>query len=103
LAVILVGAAAGCSTSKSAEPQAVATTAAPAPAPAHEPGTGMGMMGGMCPMQVLGTTVAAADVEGGAALSFTTSTGDVNDLRQRVHHMAEMHDQMHGQGGMMAP
>jgi hypothetical protein len=32
-------------------------------------------------MQVPGTTVAATDVEGGAALSFTTSTGDVNDLR----------------------
>jgi hypothetical protein len=93
----MVGAAAGCATTKSTAPQPAATAAAPA----HEQGMGMGMMAGMCPMQVPGTTVAATDVEGGVALSFTTSTGDVNDLRQRVHHMADMHDQMHGQGGMM--
>jgi hypothetical protein len=51
------------------------------------------MMAGMCPMKVPGTTVAAADVEGGIGLSFTTTTGDVADLRARVRRMAEMHNQ----------
>jgi hypothetical protein len=64
---------------------------------------GMGMMGGMCPMDVSGTSVTTADVEGGVALSFTTSSGDVADLRQRVRRMAEMHSHMHGEGGMVMP
>jgi hypothetical protein len=50
-------------------------------------------MAAMCPMQVPGTTVAATEVEGGIGLSFTTTTGDVAALRQRVGHMAEMHNQ----------
>jgi len=61
----------------------------------HERGSSM--MSGMCPMQVPGTTVAAADVEGGVGLSFTTTTGDVTELRRRVAHMAEMHNQHGGQ------
>jgi hypothetical protein len=59
------------------------------------------MMGDMCPMQVPGTTVTSADVEGGIALVFTTSTGDVAKLRQRVQRMAEMHNHHHVAGGMM--
>ncbi len=93
----------GCASTRSAQP-APAAPAATAPA-ATAPASEHSMMGGMCPMQVPGTTVTAADVEGGVALSFTTSTGDVADLRQRVRRMAEMHSQMHGrmhgQGGMM--
>jgi hypothetical protein len=54
------------------------------------------MMAAMCPMQVPGTTVAATEVEGGIGLAFTTTTGDVADLRQRVGHMAEMHNQRSG-------
>jgi len=57
-------------------------------------------------MQVQGTTVAAADVEGGVGLSFTTKTGDVAELRRRVARMAEMHNQHGGQmmmGGHGAP
>ena len=60
---------------------------------------GMEGMAEMCPMQVTGTTVAAADTEAGVALAFTTTTGDVEDLRRRVHHMAEMHNEHHA-GGM---
>jgi len=70
----------------------------------HEHGSSM--MSGMCPMQVPGTTVAAADVEGGIGLSFTTKTGDVAELRRRVARMAEMHNQHGGQmmmGGHGAP
>jgi hypothetical protein len=51
----------------------------------------------MCPMHVAGTTVAASDVEGGVALDFT-STGDVSELRDRVRHMAEMHNTHHASG-----
>jgi len=42
-------------------------------------------------MKVHGTAVDARDVDGGVALVFTTKTGDVEDLRQRVRHMAQMH------------
>lgn len=53
-------------------------------------GHGKHGMGDLCPMQLAGTKVEAQDVEGGVALSFTT-TGDVNALRERVRHMAEHH------------
>lgn len=67
-----------------------------------EPTTGgeMGEMNGMdgqaaaravCPMEVQGTTVQAENVEGGAALVFMTS-GDVDDLRERVRHYAAMQE-----------
>lgn len=56
------------------------------------------MMAGMCPMKVEGTTAVASEVEGGMGLSFTTTTGNVAELRQRVRRMAEMHNQP---GGMM--
>lgn len=46
-----------------------------------------------CPMMIVGTSVHAEDVAGGAALAFTT-TGDVNELRRRIAHMAEMHGKM---------
>jgi len=70
-----------------------------APPTAHE--HGMGMMGDMCPMKVAGTAVTPADVEGGVALAFTTKSGDVTELRQRVRRMAEMHNNHHATGGMM--
>jgi hypothetical protein len=47
-----------------------------------------GGKGMSCPMKVEGTTVRAQDVEGGASLVFTT-TGDVAELRERVHAHAE--------------
>lgn len=79
--------------------------AAPAASPQmQQRGGGMGgQMAGMCPMQVPGTTVTATDIEGGVALTFATSTGDVDELRQRVHRIAEMHNQRQGQGGRMMP
>jgi len=54
-------------------------------------------MAATCPMAVEGTTARAEDVEGGAAMAFTT-TGDVAELRRRVAHMAEMHQEHHGEG-----
>lgn len=57
-----------------------------------------------CPVEVPGTQVAASDTPDGAAITFTTSTGDVAELRRRVQAMAEMHNahlsSMEG-GGMM--
>lgn len=60
-------------------------------------GGGQGMME-MCPMKVPGTTATVADTADGVAISFTTS-GDVAELRRRVHHMAEMRDRHHGMMG----
>jgi hypothetical protein len=62
-------------------------------APAHHE------MAGMCPLEVSGTQVAATDTSDGAAIAFTT-TGEVANLRQRVHHMAVMHDHMMAEGMM---
>jgi hypothetical protein len=100
---------------------ACASSKPPTENPAAEPNPeehGMADMQGMpgdegpsgeaCPMAVEGAKVVAEDTADGVALVFTTSTGDVADLRDRVHRMAEMHergeaqeDGMHG-GGMMA-
>ncbi len=54
----------------------------------------------MCPMKVPGTTVVSADVEGGAALVFST-TGDRTLLREHVQRMAAMHNEMSGDGMMV--
>ena len=100
---------AGCaSTSGARSEPATSAAAAPAHQHAHGDGDQAGMMAGMCPMQVPGTTVAATEVEGGIGLSFTTATGDVAELRQRVRRMAEMHNQpgghrMMGSHGTAAP
>ncbi len=57
-----------------------------------------GMMGADCPMKVPGTSMREVDVDGGAALEFST-TGDVSEVQRRVARMAEMHN--HRGGGMM--
>lgn len=59
-------------------------------------------MASMCPMQVPGARATSQDIEGGAAVIFTT-TGNVEDLRARVRRMAEMHNRMgaHAMGGGM--
>jgi hypothetical protein len=86
---------AGCASTSGARSEPTTSAATP---PAHE--HGMGMMGDTCPMQVAGTTVTPADVEGGVALVFTTGSASVVELRQRVRRMAEMHDQRGASGGM---
>jgi hypothetical protein len=48
-----------------------------------------------CPMAVTGTTLRTEDTSGGVALVFLTS-GDVSELRQRVRHMADMHNRAQG-------
>ena len=67
---------------------------------------------GMCPMDVPGTKLSAADTPNGETLTFITTTADqVPALRERTRAMAEMHNQHHaagagggmhqGQGGVM--
>jgi len=46
----------------------------------------------MCPLEVSASNVEAVDIEGGAALAFTTKT-DVADLRRRVRRMADLENQ----------
>ncbi len=80
---------------------AAASTSASGPPPgtASAQPQAMAAMGGMCPMQVPGTTVTSTDVEGGVAISFVTGPGAIPEVRQRVRHMAEMHNH-HAAGGM---
>ncbi len=54
-----------------------------------------------CPMVVEGADVVVANTEEGVALTFTTESGDVGDLRARVQHMAQMYGMHAGQRGMM--
>ncbi len=77
---------------------------APSAMPSGVPGNAGGLMDQLradCPMVVQGADVTVADTEGGAALTSTTDTGDVADLRTRVQHMAQMYAMHHGQTGMM--
>ena len=85
----------GCASSSTQNPPQ--TAAAVSSAPNAE----MGMMKDSCPMQVPGTAVSVDDVEGGVAISFSTSQGNVADLRQRVRSMAEMHNRHQADGMMM--
>jgi hypothetical protein len=91
----------GCASSQARQQPTTAEPEASPPAAEQEPGMRGGMMGGemagMCPMAVEGTTARAEDVEGGAAMVFTT-TGDVSELRRRVARMAQMHNRHHGEG-----
>jgi hypothetical protein len=102
--VVMLLAAAGCASSRAAEKGPAGTGAASATGD-REPNTAAdAMTQGMCPMAVPGTSVAAQDTPQGEALTFTTSSGDVNELRQRVRAMADMHNRhpagRHGAGEM---
>jgi hypothetical protein len=75
------------------------------PAPVSRSPSGMAGMAQMCPMNVPGTQVSAAEVATGEALTFTTSPENAAALREKVHAMAEMHNRHHagaeqGSGGM---
>ncbi len=76
----------------------VATRAEPSSTSGDRPmGGGMMQGGGMmmsdadCPMMVPSVQVETADVEGGAAVTFTTAAADrVHDLRSRARRVASM-------------
>lgn len=82
-----------------AAPDASRTTP-PADGDTATPGApGMQRMMQTCPMMVEGVTMQATDTESGVAMVFTTSEGDVEDLRRRVRAMAEMYNTQHARGG----
>jgi hypothetical protein len=54
-----------------------------------------------CPMKVPGTDLSITDAENGIALTLTTKSGELAELRRRVENMAKMHsassnNAMHG-------
>lgn len=105
LASILLGSAIGSCAKDKVPPEPTETRTAQeqqtSPAmPSAEDGA-MEQLRADCPMVVQGADVTAADTEGGVALTFTTDTGDVADLRTRVRHLAQMYGMHHGQAGMM--
>jgi hypothetical protein len=87
-------AGAGCMHAGHAASAAQPATASPAPAGM----SGMPGMAEMCPMNVPGTQVSAADVADGEALTFTTAAENAAALREKVHAMAEMHNRHHAEG-----
>lgn len=62
---------------------------------------GMPMMMQRCPMQVPGAELSILDTKDGIALTITTTSGDVADLRNRVERMAKMHSSEAMHGNMM--
>lgn len=80
----------GCASKQQTAPTPTTATAAAQPAP--QPRSSK-----MCPMMVdpATTQVTTSDTSDGVAIAFTT-TADVNELRTRVRHMADMHNQMVG-------
>ena len=102
-AVLAASVAVGCAHASAPPEEHTTTTAAKACCGKNMQGAqrmqGMhGQHGMMCPMAIPGTTVSAVETSDGAALEYKT-TGDVADLRARVHRMADMHD--HGGCPMM--
>jgi len=67
------------------------------------PGTGGSDMSSTCPRAVPGTIVSAQDVADGGALAFTTTQGDVAELRRRVAQMADTHNRYLAMHGSMQP
>src|SRR5579883_2402001 len=68
------------------------------------PQTGMAgipMMMQSCPMQVAGAEVSILDTKDGIALTITTTSGNVADLRNRAERMAKMHSSEAMHGNMM--
>lgn len=100
--VVAALASIACASSGAGPQPAVAEPPATQSEAESKPGPGGGHMMAhdmfsACPIALPGTTARAEDVDGGAALAFTT-TGDVAELRRRVARMAEMRDEHHGEG-----
>jgi hypothetical protein len=55
-------------------------------------------MADACPMAVKGTAVQMANTSDGISMTFTTTTGDVTDLRSRVRAMADRMNARSSQG-----
>ena len=57
-----------------------------------------------CPTKVAGAEIAVEDTQDGIAVTVTTKSGDVAELRRRLEHMGKMHSDTSetGHGGMIA-
>jgi hypothetical protein len=53
-----------------------------------------------CPFKAAGTDIAVADTKDGVALTMTSKTGNVADLRRWAENMAKMHNAMPNEGMM---
>ncbi len=93
IAVSLAAALAACSGSRSEQRSDTSATAQGASPAQDRSAARMHGMGDICPMDVPDTKVAASDTGDGEALTFTTTSGQVDELRRRVHAMADMHNQ----------
>lgn len=100
LAIVSILTMGGCAKEGTGEPPATAAT--PAAATAAAPVAGREDRH-LCPMDVPGTTVRAADTPNGVALEFATASGteSVKELKRRIHEMSErgMLGHMAGPGG----
>jgi hypothetical protein len=111
LTVTVLACATGCTGSKDGtktqpgapadEPAALATSGAPTTAGSDDEADPMASQRANCPIGAEGVEVAADDTDTGVALTFTTPSGDVDDLRRRVRHMAQMYEMHEGGRGMM--
>src|SRR5438045_2686561 len=53
-----------------------------------------------CPFKTAGVDIAVADTKDGVALTMTSKTGNVADLRRWAENMAKMHNAMPNEGMM---
>lgn len=96
MGALLLPSLSGCMSAMMASHAAPAAAPAAAGSPAGAPATMQA-----CPMAVPGTQVMASETAGGEALTFTTTAGDVEELRRRAHAMAGMHGHHHAMGAGM--
>src|SRR5262245_29270306 len=69
----------------------VGTTTAQQSQPEPRDANGMMSMMKDCPMNVEGAEITAEDTTNGVALTITTKSGNINELRERVQRMLDMH------------
>ncbi len=94
IAVSLAAVLAACSGSRSEQRSDRNAAAAQGASPAQDRSAArMQGMSDICPMDVPETKVTANDTATGEALTFTTTSGQVDELRRRVHAMADLHNQ----------
>lgn len=93
---VLVLLAAACAHSGGSGDTTAAARPAPATAASRQAPTASGMP--MCPTDVEGTQVTAADTPSGETVTFTTAPERAAELRTRVHAMADMHNRHHATG-----
>lgn len=94
---LMVGCASGTRSARAEEPAEEATSAEATSTRPQGMVKGQQMDAQICPMRVPETQVSVDETPTGVALTFTTrDEGSVEELRQRLRKMAEMHNRHHG-------